>query len=268
MTGPDREIVEHYTAGAYEHERLRIGGGRLELARTKELLQRYLPEPPASVLDVGGGPGVYASWLSDAGYRVQLVDAVELHVEQAREAGTFTAALGDARALEQPDASVDVVLLLGPLYHLTERVDRLRALQEARRVLPPGGLLAAAAISRWASLLDGTRRGHINDEEFRHILERGLSEGQHRNPTNQPEWFTTSYFHRPEELRAEVTEAGFTLEGVFGVEGPGWLLSREDQNARWADERGRESLLYVARLAERDPGMASMSAHLLAIARA
>jgi len=44
-----------------------------------------------------------------------------------------------------------VVLMLGPLYHLTEPADRHQALREAHRVLGPGGLLAAAAISRVAS---------------------------------------------------------------------------------------------------------------------
>ena len=96
------EIRAHYESGV---ERGRLGGGtsRLEFARTKELLERFLPPPPALVLDVGGGPGAYASWLADRGYRVHVVDAVQLHVDQALEAGggRFTAALGDARDLAE-----------------------------------------------------------------------------------------------------------------------------------------------------------------------
>jgi SAM-dependent methyltransferase len=105
-----------------------------------------------------------ASLLARCGYRVHLVDIVELHVEQA-EAGaaaqpeaSFTVARGDARRLEEPDESWDVVLLLGPLYHLTEREGRLQALREARRVLRPGRPVFGAAISRFASLLDGFRQ--------------------------------------------------------------------------------------------------------------
>src|SRR5205807_2243996 len=53
---------------------------------------------------------------------------------------------------------------------------------------------------------------------------RDLREGQHRNPTDRPEWFTTAYFHHPTELREEVEAAGLIFEGMFGIEGPGWLM--------------------------------------------
>ncbi len=64
-------------------------------------------------------------------------------------------AVADARHLDLPDASVDAVLLLGPLYHLYERADRLQALREARRIARPGAPVFAAAISRWAPRLHG-----------------------------------------------------------------------------------------------------------------
>ena len=254
----DEEIRAHYESGV-ELDRLAKGHSRLEFARTKELLDRFLPPAPARVLDVGGGPGAYASWLADRGYDVRLVDAHPLHVEQAldRAAGRFTAVEGDARHLDEPDQSHDAVLMLGPLYHLTDRSDRLRALTEARRVLRPGGLLAAAAISRFASLLDGLAAGYLSDPEFRAIVERDLAEGQHRNPGARLEYFTTAYFHRVEELETEVGEAGFALETVFGVEGPGWLVHQE----------ATEEVLDVARAVEGEPTVIGTSAHLLAIAR-
>jgi SAM-dependent methyltransferase len=118
----DEDIRSYYELGL-ERDRLVQGYSRIEFERTKELLVRHLPAPPARVLDVGGGPGAYASWLADRGYGVQLVDALPLHVEQATElaAGRFSAVVGDARRLDEPDASWDAVLLLGPLYHLLER---------------------------------------------------------------------------------------------------------------------------------------------------
>ena len=84
----------------------------------------------------------------------------------------WSATLGDARKLAFPDRSADAVLLLGPLYHLTERADRLAALREARRVLRPGGVVFAAAISRFASLLDGLARDLLDDPDFRPIRDR------------------------------------------------------------------------------------------------
>ena len=116
-----------------------------------DLLDRLLPPPPARLLDVGGGPGTYAAPLARRGYRVHLVDPVELPVEQARQAAgsdpaaAFTAVAGDARALPEPGRSQDAVMLSGPLYHLTGGAHRRQALSEARRVLRPGGRLLAMA---------------------------------------------------------------------------------------------------------------------------
>ena len=95
---------------------------------------------------------------------------------------------------------------MGPLYHLIEREDRLAALREARRVLRPGGLVAAVWVSRYASTRDGMFRGLLEDPDFWPIVQRGFSEGQHRNPTNHPGYFTTAYFHHPSELQKEVLE--------------------------------------------------------------
>jgi SAM-dependent methyltransferase len=214
---------------------------------------------------------VYALWLADAGYTVHLVDPVPRLVAEAQRRSVArprplaSCRVGEARALDFPDQSADMVLLLGPLYHLTEAVDRSRALNEARRVLKPGGQLFAAAISRWASALDGLARDLFQDPRFAAIVERDLREGQHRNPTERVDYFTTAYFHRPDELRAELVGAGLVLEGLYGVEGPGWLLS--DVTARLADPRRRDDLLRVARLLESEPWVLGVSAHLLAVAR-
>lgn len=259
-------IREHYATG-YEQGRLAEGSSRIEFARTKELLRRFLPSAPSVILDVGGGPGAYAAWLADEGYKVHLVDPLPLHVEQATAVAqgrdpSFTAALGDARSLTQEDSSCDAVLMLGPLYHITERSERVAALAEARRVLRPGGMVAAAAISRFAALLDGLESGWLGDPAFDAIVEHDLADGQHRNPTDRAEWFTTAFFHRPEELRAEVEEAGFQLEAVFGIEGPGWLFGEQ-----WDEPRGRESILYTARAVEQETTLLGASAHLLAIGK-
>jgi SAM-dependent methyltransferase len=259
------ELLSHYGEGV-EQPRVLGGTSRLEFARTQLILSRFLPRPPARILDIGGGPGAYAWWLTDQGYMVHLVDAVPLHVEQARAAANgYTVELGDARSLHEPDASADAVLLLGPLYHLTERADRLRALAEAGRVLRPGGYIFVAAISRFASLLDGLRADRLDDPAFVQIVERDLREGQHRNPENRPEWFTTAYFHHPDELVQEVRDAGLILADLLAVEGPGWLLPEFD--ARWRDDRRRQELLEAIARVEREPSMLGVSAHFLAVAR-
>jgi SAM-dependent methyltransferase len=264
----DEAVRDYYELGM-EAERLASGNGALELARSQELLLRYLPRPPAEVLDVGGGPGVYSSWLASLGYQVRLVDPVPLHVAQAMLVAKtqpdrpFDAVIGDALRLDEPDSRWDAILLMGPLYHLTERSERLAALAEATRVVRPGGLVAAVAISRFASMLDGMRRGALNSPAMAAMVERDLLDGQHRNPSLEahPNWFTTAFFHHPDELAAEVRESGLDLEALLAIEGPGWLF--EDQ---WTDLKQREGMLRGIRAVEREPTLLGQSAHLLAVA--
>src|SRR5262249_45994138 len=216
------------------------------------------------------GPGGHACWLATRGYQVHLLDITPLHVEVARQASArqpeaplASAEAGDARALSWADAMADAVVLFGPLYHLTDRADRLQALREARRVLRPGGTLLAAAISRFASTLDGLCRGLLKDPRFAEIVRRDLTDGQHRNPTGRPEYFMDTFFHHPDEMRAEVAEAGFSAASVYGVEGPGWLL--HDFDAWWDHGEYRDRLLHLARALEAEPTLSGVSAHLVAV---
>jgi ubiquinone/menaquinone biosynthesis C-methylase UbiE len=262
----DPDIVEHYSLGI-EEDRLTEGEtSRIEFARTKELLEQFLPPAPAKVLDVGGGPGRYASWLAERGYDVDMIDPVPLHLEQAAErsrtGAAFTTTQGDARDLPGGEASYDAVLLLGPLYHLPDRADRVRALSEARRVVRPGGPIIVAAISRFASLLDGLRTGTLSDASVRPYIDRVLETGVNANPGKRPEYFTTAYFHHPDELAGECADAGLRCEAVLGIEGPGWLTWE-----KWDDPEGRENILRVARALEDEPTVKGASTHLLAVAR-
>ena len=112
------------------------------------------------------------------------------------------------------------------------------------------------------SLLDGLVNGWLGDPEFEAIVERDLADGQHRNPTNRAEWFTTAYFHHPDELRDEVADAGLELEALFGIEGPGWLLQE-----KVAEPDVRERVLRVAAAVEQEPTLVGASGHLLGVAR-
>jgi SAM-dependent methyltransferase len=145
---------------------------------------------------------------------VHLIDIVPLHVEQASGLGLATAAVGDARKLPFADGQLDAVLLLSPLYHLPERAERVAALAEARRVVRPGGLVVAAAISRYASTIDGLARRMLDAEGFEATVEQDLRDGRHVNPELRPHWFTTAYFHLPEDLPGELEDAGLASEGV------------------------------------------------------
>lgn len=192
---PD-DLFAHYARQDEGQRLFRSGHGRLELVRTSELLQRHVPGPPAAVLDVGGGTGVHAAWLANRGYRVQLVDVVPEHVRAAAEHALVTAEVEDARRLAQTDASVDAVLLLGPLYHLVARAERVSALAEARRVLRAGGVLLAAAIGRFMAVLDWAQDGGLTADVAARLA-TVLSTGVHDAALG----FTEAYFHTAATLR-------------------------------------------------------------------
>ena len=258
--------------GAQEASRLREGWFQLEYARTRELILRHLPPAPATIIDAGGGAGIYACWLAELGYAVHLIDPVPKHVAQARQASDqqpayplASAEIGDARRLAQAAASADAVLLLGPLYHLVEREDRLACLREAHRVLRPGGIVWGAGISRFASLFDSLAHGFFDDPEFAPIVSVDLEQGQHRNPTANPVYFTDAFFHRPGELAQDFLAAKFQLLELVAVEGPGWLA--RDFQKLWDDSAHREGLLSAIRKVEREPSILGASSHLISIGR-
>lgn len=258
----DPTILAFYRDRYNEDGRLvRSRHGQLEFLRTQELLRRLLPAAPATVLDVGGGTGVHAAWLAADGYTVHLIDPVPDHVAQAARRGGFATSVGDARALSIEDSTMDAVLLLGPLYHLIEQEDRHRALTEAARVVRPGGMVCAAAIGRYAALLELAGFGRLNDNtepEIRGLIEHGIN-------VDDPDGFTTAYFHRPELLAREMTDAGLVDVSVLGIEGPTTAAldnAGEDRAAEVLD-----SAIRCARIVEADPAIMATSPHLLGIGR-
>ncbi|MEY9956734.1 class I SAM-dependent methyltransferase [Streptacidiphilus sp. MAP5-52] len=272
---PNRDDITAQVTGWYgesDAESIRLSAtaeGRLELHRTRELLQRHLPPPPARILDVGGGPGAHAEWLVKDGYTPHLVDPVQRHLDQAARRAGCTTELGDARHLTPEDASYDVVLLLGPLYHLLDQDDRDAALAEARRVVRPGGIVAAAAIGRYASLTEHAATGNLGTHprlaaNVAQIITTGAYDGSRG--------FTAAKFHTADELHAEMTAAGLPPTAVYSVEGPMWGIVRAVEQRTGVpladDDPLMLSALEAARQAEQHPDLLAASSHLLAIASA
>lgn len=264
----ENAAMRAYYERGRELARLSQPSGQLEFERTKEIVLRHLPPPPAVVADVGGGPGRYALWLASLGYEVVHRDLMPLHVEQLRRAADgnprIQTAVGDARDLDLAADSVDAMLLLGPLYHLDRRADRLRALASARRVLRPGGPLFAAAISRWAARMDGILRERLYLTVPGAEAHVGPIELTGRLPPFGPGFFS-GYLHRPRQLRAELTAAGFQPVDLVCVEGPAFLL--DDLAARLDDDEARRVVLETARALERVPELLGIGPHLLVTAR-
>ncbi len=221
----DARIQTYYGEVFDEHVRLttRSAQGPLEFQRTQQIIREHVRS--GRVLDVGGGAGIHSRALMDAGLAVEMIDPVPRHVEQAQAAGV-SASVGDARDLPFPDDSFDAVIMLGPLYHLSSREDRLRALREAARVVRSGGVVLAAGLSRYVAF-------------------GAASLGRTVPSTIPGEW-----------------AAGMTVIRVAGVEGPGGMFLEGEAEI---DGDIRDAALVLARAASDVPGIRDQSAHLIAV---
>jgi hypothetical protein len=123
------------------------------------------------------------------------------------------------------------------------------------------------AISRFASLLDGTLHGWLATEpEFKAIALDDLATGRHRSSSGpDARWFTTAYFHRPEELSDELAEAGFVDIDLIAVQGPFLLLG--DLEARMDDPAQHEALIEAVAAIAREPSMLGATGHIIGLAR-
>ena len=259
------KIVNYYS-DYNEYRRLRERHS-LERIRSEHIISRYITHKPLKILDIGGGPGVYSFWLAEQGHQVTLLDLVPKHIEQAeeyaRESGISLESMliGDACALPFEDNAFDMVLFMGPLYHLNAKVKRMQALSEAKRVLKAQGILIAAAISRYASLIDGLKENFINDPDFMAILGEDLEAGNHENPKGNPNYFTSAHFHLPEELKGEVCEAGFAFHGLYAVECFAGIVG--DIEEKLQDETFKRRCLDLLHKIESNPSVIGATYHLM-----
>jgi SAM-dependent methyltransferase len=254
----DAHVQTHYESYDEQQRLFKPGAGELTRLRSWDLFARHLPAG-AAVADVGGGPGTHSVHLRETGHDVTLIDPVPRHVDAARAQGV-RASVGDARDLPLADDSVDAVLLMGPLYHLIGRADRLRALAEARRVLRPGGVLLAEIITRHSWVMDATQRrldGPALWAEFESIERIGTA----ADPATRAPGGFWAYFHRPSELGDELAAAGFANSTLTAVEGFAHLLPDLAERMREP-----EAVLRAVRLTENDPSMLGASLHVIGVA--
>lgn len=260
-------IKKYYTSGI---ERTRLNNEfKLEGIRTKEIISRYATQPALKILDIGGGAGYYSFWLQSLGHNVTLIDLTEDNIEFAISYGIehqvplHECIAGNATDLPYEDNQFDLILLMGPLYHLTNREERIHALTEARRVVRPGGIILAAIISRYASLIDGFHRQLVKDHEFIKMLKQDLSTGLHENKTGNPDYFTTSYFHTPQEIEEEIRAAELHLEKLIAVEGMAWALSdflTHNNESTWKE------IMDIIRNLESNRDLLAASPHIIGVA--
>jgi ubiquinone/menaquinone biosynthesis C-methylase UbiE len=260
--------VLQYYENANEDER--ILRHSIEFIRTKEIISRYLPEKQIKILDACGASGHYAYWLAEKGHEVHLIDLSPKHIDNAKNnrqkynASLASMKTGDARSLECEKESFDMVLLMGALYHLQERSDRILCLNEVNRVLKRGGIAVFSYISRYAIILDGFRKGYINDPHKKELIDIDFLNGKHDPSTDEKGHFPNKYLHSTKEIYEELLATKYCDITVYGVEGFSEFI---DRSKYLEDKIKLENLLHYLRLIEQDPEIMGVSDHKLVICK-
>ena len=262
------KVFEFYNGGA-EIGRLERGLGIVEFYRSKEIIERYL-KGRMKIYDIGGGIGKYSEWLAEKGHEVSLIELAPISVEYAKEnmKVPYEAITGDARKVDKPDNSADMVLLMGPLYHLLNKDDRMTVLKEARRVLKDNGILIAAGISKfssatWALSVYGNNV-FLDDDIYMNMIKHEMDTGEHIKPAEYPYIISNAYFHTIDNFREEISEAGFSITESAAVEGCSWITP--DLTEKWNDENRRGRILEIIRATEHEDTMMGISPHFLVCA--
>lgn len=262
LISPD---IDDFYSATSEEGRLQLGLGPLEFERNKDLIGRYLLKK-SIIIDVGGGPGVYAEWLASMGHEVHLIDPVEKHIKQANKRSkqakkTFNVILGEAQKLDFPDNFADVAIMHGPLYHLQQKEQRVKALTESKRILKPTGVVLGFAINHSASTVAALLNGFIHTPEIFDMCKKELSAGVHEAPKNMPGILPSAYFHRPDELKNELEEAGLTYLDTYAVEGMIWIDKTYFESRFDAEKKKR--MTELMQITEKDRSLLSLSPHMM-----
>ncbi len=277
----DPTVLAGYNAGI-ERDRLRTGMGLIEFERTKELLIEYLPTPPAVIYDIGGGYGEYAWWLASLGYEVHLFDLAETNIAMSRDLaseypGTFLAAaeVCDARKIPRDSKTADAILLMGPLYSITDYEERLYALNESRRLLKDDGILFSAAITPYGALIarittyratENKKSYELDDPAALSMIEKALSDGCYENPNRSiSTGLGSSHMHTAKAFKEELSAGGFQTLSVHGVMGGAWLAP--NLHALMTNPDTKETLLKTVRMLDTHEEIIGLSGHLLAISK-
>ena len=277
----DTTVLAGYNAGV-ERNRLRTGIGIIEFERTKEILLDKLSPPPAVIYDIGGAYGEYAWWLASLGYEVHLFDLSETNIRMSAELSDEypglslkSAEVCDARAIARPDKSADAVLLMGPLYSITEYEERILTIIESRRVLKDNGVLFSAALTPYSVLVarlaayhrdDAKKRTELDDPTVIAMIERALDDGCYINPERRiASGLGSSHLHTAKALREELLCGGFETLSVHGVMGGAWLAPNIEKLL--ATPETRETLMKTVRMLDTHEEIIGLSGHLLAVSR-
>ena len=262
----DNNSVKTFYGNAKEDDRL--GRETLEYTRTKSIVSRYLCCNSMEIADVGGATGAYSFWLAKIGHQVHLLDLAENHIEIAKqrsvEKGIKLASYScaDARSLPYENESMDMVLLMGALYHFQAIESRMKCLTEAFRVLRKDGVLLCTVMNRYNYLISSLKYSHLREKIGLDSIKHALSTGVYDNTayTSMP----LLYGYTPREIFLEMKESGFDDITQIAVEG---IANALGDNTLPLDENEAEKLIKCIELVESVPELLGVSRNIITVGK-
>ena len=270
MTNFDR-IKGYYSVFDEQNRLVRDNSGKLEFEMTMQILKKYLPEK-GTVLDLGGGAGVYAFELAQKGYQVWLADLSERLIEQASERRSVeqtenliaTDVVNAIDLSNYQDNMFDIVLALGPFYHLTEEIERQKCASEIKRVLKDGGIVIAGFIpylSGSIAIVDRYffRPEHVDASNLAYVFETG----KFHNLAHTG--FQEGYYATATEMKKLFESNHFETNCIRSVRGFGY--EKEDMIYQVKDEAVFAEIMKAIDKTAEEPAIVEMCGHAVYIGR-
>lgn len=254
------KIQEWYDEKYDEWDRLERH--KIEFDITKRYLDEYIRGDCLEIFDIGGGPGRYSMYLAEKGHKVSLLDLSKKNIEVAKEKSEERGIVlenyihGNALELEDYEQKYDVILLMGPLYHLLDERDRKACIEGALRLLKPEGIIVVSFISNYAPIQDYLKNLYPIDSIDRLLmyLDDGKSEGYNT--------FTQAYFTSPREAKDLMNSFGLEQMVFAGVEN---ILTSKEGEVNMLEEKEYKKWLDICYKLSQDENLLGTSEHFLYI---
>lgn len=256
-----RDKLEVYYNKFNEDKRLTRRHGNVEFQVTFDYILKYLGEPNAKrVADIGAGTGRYSIPLHQLGTKVVAVEPYKCNLNVLKEKEpNIEAYIGNAKNLKKlADNDFDLVLLFGPMYHLSTTEEKLQALNEAKRIAKPNGIIMIAYISNEYSVV---MHGFKSHNVGKCVKLGQLDENFHTQYT-ESDLYSYSTPSDIDEILAKVD--GLTRINIFGADGPSEYMRKEINEM--SDDEYQTFINYVKHIAER-PDLIGASAHIVDVVK-
>lgn len=208
------DLLEKYYNKFNEDKRLLSRHGQVEFFVAMEYIKKYIADKQnLDIIDIGAGTGRYSVELAKFGHKLTAVELVNKNVSQIKlKSKDVIAKQGNALDLKFKDNSFDIALLFGPTYHLFSHEDKLKAINEAKRVLRPNGLLFIMYLTNeYAVITYAIKEGNLQK-----VLQENKLDENFNCVTTSEDLYS---YVRLEEINKLKDESQMTRLQIIGVDG-------------------------------------------------